>query len=154
MDLADATPEASPWSVWFYLTIKRWDGDATVSRHLWMPFHPYQGLRVVFNDENCVFADVHIVEWIAEDSCFWVWCEADDIINERHPSNRCEPLKLAVKWFLENGWERFSENLIDKDDEKRLSEGKKDWRRWRQTVVRNADKNCNPSVRKSRKHKK
>ena len=130
------------WSVWFYQRVQRWDGDATLTRHAWMRFAPMAGLVIVFDEEQCDYATISRVEWLVNEDYFCAWCEPDDALTERnHPSDRCEPLEVAKKWYLSLGWEVLSETLIDKEDEKSIEKGKPGWREWRQRLVRGAD--CN-----------
>jgi hypothetical protein len=142
--------QGPPWSCWLYLTIQCWDGEATVSRHVFLPFVPQPGLSLVFSEEKCDYADLAYVEWVVAEGVFWVWCEPHSYCQENHPSDRCWPLKGMIEGFLKNGWELWSETLIDDEDEKFIKKDRPNWKKLRKKMERACDLNCRPREAKGK----
>lgn len=90
-----------------YLTVRYKNGELHFTRDLDLPFPPFKGLRVSFNEAQCDYVKIHLVEWSAEKEVFWCYAVSefgDDC--QCGPEEECCTMSIeTVDHYSKLGWE-------------------------------------------------
>lgn len=110
---------------WVCLTIHRKDGWYTLSRSVELPFAPYPGLQLVFDEDESDYAKLRLVEFSCERGAFWCYASdnngADDCLCG--PADNCCVIKRSeIAWAKRRGWE-----MEGKVSRFKKSQSRRDW---------------------------
>lgn len=92
------------YSAWLYLTVIFKDAEVKFSRYVELPFAPYPGLTLVFDDEGNEIFSVDSLEFYVPDEVFWLYETkkwSDDCPCK--PADQC--CVCHPEYFTKHGWE-------------------------------------------------
>lgn len=98
---------ASKFACWLHKEYIAKDGEADMSKYVELPFVPFVGLEIVFNEKEYDRFIAQKVEYSIENDCFWL--HETDCVAEAGcpcgPEDNCCCIASELEYAKEHDWE-------------------------------------------------